>query len=165
MDMDLKTDDWQACAAMQISGARYVGGGLFTFLFYSKKAGGTGIFTFKGVGLGLGGDASGFVLPHDFDKFSTPWSSLECTKSFSGWELNKAWGRLTDMGGGIGIQYALIFITACPPWSWSDNYFASQSVGGYGAGGAGAGALTLGGGWSYKGTTKIAPKGEFDDYA
>ena len=166
MDMDVKANDWQCAGLFQIAGGRVAAAGHFNFIFYSKTAGGSGMFTFSGVGLGVGGDASGAVLPVDFDKFSSPWASIEGTKPFSGWDLHKAWGRLTTLGGSAGgIGYGLVFITACPPWSWDDTWFASQSVGGYGTGGAGAGGFVLGGGWNYKKAVQLKPKGEYDDMA
>jgi hypothetical protein len=153
---------------MQIAGADVVGAGLYTFDFYSKSVGVSARFVFKGVGAGLGGDASGFVVPHDFGDISSSWSTLECDQPFSVWDLNGAWGRLTDLGGGIGIQYSLLFITAAPPWSWSRSYFHSQSAGGYGGGGAGGGGFVLVGNWRFKQVVNTTPASmglERDAYA
>src|SRR5262245_39000555 len=116
----------------------------------------TGLFTFKGGGVGLGGDPSGFVIPHDFGDFSTPWSSLDCDQSLSGWQLNGAWGRVTAMGGG-GVQYTLLYVTAAPAWSLLKSYFHSQNAGGYGGGGAGAGGFVLVGNWRYKKVLNLQP--------
>lgn len=164
MSLGMKASDWQVCGVMSLAGSDGVGGGLFFFDFYSAKANLTARFTFKGAGVGLGGsykgtsvggDASGTAVPEDIGPFG-PWSSIECTKEFCVWDLNGAWGRLTTLGGGIGLTFGFVFITAAPPWSFSDNYFASQNVGGFGTG-VGVTGLILAGNWRFKHVVENRP--------
>jgi hypothetical protein len=157
MSLGIKANDWQACGVLSLAGSDGIGGGLFIFDFFSAKANLTARFTFKGGGVGLGGkyngeswggDASGTAMPADVGSFG-PWSSIKCSKEFSVWDLNGAWGRLTTLSGGIGLTFGFVYITAAPPWSIFTNYFASQNVGGFGTG-IGVTGLILVGNWRYK---------------
>lgn len=152
-----RVNDWQVCGVLSLAGSDGIGAGLFIFDFYSAKANLTARFTFKGGGVGLGGeyqggsiggDGSGTGLPEDIGPFGQ-WSSIECTKEFSVWDLNGAWGRLTTLSSGVGLTIGVVFVTAAPPWSLFDNYFASQNVGGLGSG-VGVTGLILVGNWRFK---------------
>ncbi len=161
MGLGDKVDDWQACGIMQVAGGDVAAAGLFVFDFYSAKAAVTGRFTFKGGGLGIGGNASGTALPADIGTFG-PWSSVSCDKPFSIWNLNGAWGRISTLGFGMGVTFGVVFITAAPPWSAFDSFFHSQNVGGF-ATGAGAGGLVVVGNWRFKKVVETTPSSYKND--
>ncbi|MGI8811158.1 MAG: hypothetical protein ACR2IH_01355 [Pyrinomonadaceae bacterium] len=163
MGLGDRVDDWQACCVMQAGAAASVAAGLFIIDFYSSTASVSGRFTFKGVGAGVGGNASGTALPANIGPFG-PWSSLDCDKSFSIWDLNGGWGRISTLGVGVGVQFGVAYITAAPRWSWSHAYFHSQNIGGFGTG-LGAGGMALIGSWSFKHVTNNEPSGGDDSYA
>ncbi len=148
MGLDTKSSDWQVCGILNAAGAEVLAAGLYVFDFFSQAANTTARFAFKGVGIGIGGDASGGVLPANLGPF-TPWSSIHCDKPFSVWDLNGAWGRVTNAGYGMGVTFGIMYITAAPPWSMFEAFFHSQHVGGFGVG-AGAAAVALVGSWRFK---------------
>lgn len=155
MGLDTQANDWQVCGVMQVAAGEGVAAGLMVFDFFSPTAGVSARFTFKGVGMGLGGDASGTALPDQIGPFG-PWSSITADKPFSVWALNGAWGRVTSAGVGMGVTFGVLFITAAPAWSLLESYFHSQNVGGFSTG-AGAGALALVGNWRFKCVTNNQP--------
>lgn len=162
MGLETKANDWQVCGVMSVAAGATLGAGVFVFDFYSPTADLTARFTFKGVGAGLGGDASGTALPAQIGPFG-PWSSISCDESFNVWDLNGAWGRLTNACVGMGVTFGSVFITAAPAWSWNRSWFHSQDVGGFGTG-AGAGALVLVGNWRFKRVVSNSPPSD-DTYA
>lgn len=164
MSLGMKVDDWQVCGVLSLAGSSGIGGGVFVFDFYSDSAKLSARFTFKGGGVGLGGeyqggsiggDGSGTAVPDDIGPFG-PWSKITCAKKFSVWDLNGAWGRLTTLSSGVGLTIGVVFITAAPPWSLFDNYFASQNVGGLGSG-VGVTGLILVGNWRFKRVVQNIP--------
>ena len=155
MSLGDKQSDWQVCGAIAVAAADVAGAGLFVFDFYSKNAGGTGRFVFKGAGIGLGGNASGTMVPDEIGPFG-PWSSITVDEPFSIWDLNGAWGRLSSASMGAGLLFGVTYITAAPPWSLLKSYFHSQNVGGFSKG-AGAGALVFVGNWRFKKVTSHKP--------
>jgi hypothetical protein len=155
MGLGDRVNDWQACGLMQVAGGEGVAAGLFIFDFYSAAAGLTGRFTFKGGGIGIGGNASGTVVPSQIGPFG-PWSSVDCDTPFSIWDLNGAWGRITSASVGMGLEFGVVFITAAPPWSMFNSFFHSQNVGGFSTG-AGAGAIALVGNWRFKMVVNNSP--------
>ena len=100
MDWQKKTTDWQVCCLGQIAGGVGVAGGWFLFCFYSAEAGGSAYFVFSGIGMGVGGNASGILNPEDYGTVSAPWSSMSSypwicgVNPFSANDLSGATGRI-----------------------------------------------------------------------
>ena len=157
MAFSTKVTDWQVCGFSGLAGGAVIAAGLYKFIFYSQQAGVSESFLLKGVGLGVGGNASGLVVPQDFGDLGSPWSSIDCNQAFSAADLRGAWGRLTTLGGGIGIQYALVYLTAAAHFWSTESFFNGQSVGGFSAGSAGAGGLTITGTWRHQGSSIYNP--------
>jgi len=157
MAFSTKVTDWQVCCFSGVAGGAVVAAGIYKFIFYSQQAGVSESFLLRGVGIGVGGNASGMTLPQDFGTLGSPWSAIDCDKAFSAADLRGSWGRLTTLGGGIGVQYALVFLTASTHFWSTESFFHSQSVGGFGLGGAGAGGLTVTGTWRHSGSSIYNP--------
>lgn len=155
MGLGDKVSDWHACGLIQVAGGDAIAAGVFVFDFYSATANVTGRFTFRGGGIGIGGNASGTAVPSQIGPFG-PWSSIDCDNPFSIWDLNGAWGRLTSLSVGMGLEFGVVYITAAPRWSMFTSYFHSQNVGGFSTG-AGAGGFTLVGSWSFKSVVHTSP--------
>ena len=105
----------------------------------------TGRFRLSGAGIGLGGNASGTMLPV---QGVSPWSSIECDEAFSINDLNNCWGRLTTLSVGAAVTAGVVYITAAPRFWSTRTYFHSQDVGGLGTG-LGAGGMVIIGGWHF----------------
>jgi hypothetical protein len=148
MALDTKTDDWQVCMILNAAAGAGIAAGDFRFDFYSAKANLTARFKFYGVGVGAGGNLSGMVLPATIGPFG-PWSGITCDQQFSVWDLNGCWGRLSAIGGGAGVVFGPMMITAAKRFWSTTTLFHSQNVGGFGGGGAGVGGEVLIGGWHY----------------
>jgi hypothetical protein len=168
MDWQKKTTDWQVCCLGQIAGGTGVAGGYFLFCFYSADAGGSAYYSFSGVGMGVGGNMSGFLNPEDYGTLSAPWSGMSnipwiCgVNPFNTYDLNGATGRISTLGGGVFIVgYSITYISASPFSNPNDNYFFSQSVGGlgYGAPGTeiGASGEVLKGAWTFLKEASLRP--------
>lgn len=160
-----KTMDWQVCCVGQAAGGAGVAAGAFVFIFHSKTAAVTGIYTFSGVGMGVGGNASGFVNPFDLGVVSSPWTQLYAPTPhvcglipFNTYDLNKTQGRITYMGvGGLGVTYGSMYISAFKWNPLADGYFWSQPLYGAGFGAPGAGAGVLVGVWGFVKETSAHP--------
>jgi hypothetical protein len=165
MGLSTRANDWQVCGLVSLAGGAGAGAGLCIFDFYSATAGVSARFGFKGGGLGVGGNAGGTTLGQDVGPF-TAWSDIEAVNPFSVWDLNGAWGRLASFGGGIGLGYGIVAITAAPPWAWSGNraFFVSQSVGGLGFG-VGASGVLLVGNWRFRRVTHNTPGDSYETAA
>jgi len=167
MDWSKKTSDWQVCCLGQIAAGQVAAGGWYLFCFYSKTAGGAGYYVFSGIGLGVGGNASGVVNPEDYGAVSAPWTTLSSVpwvcgvNDFSGNDLAGATGRISSLGAGIYVVgYSITYISASP-LSATDYYFYSQNVGGlgYGASGGigGVNGQVIIGGWSFLKEASLRP--------
>lgn len=149
MGLSTKATDWQVFGSVSIAGGAGLGAGLYLFDFYSATAGVAGLFSFRGVGIGEGGNLGGLGVPEDVGPL-TQWSSLECERPFSLVDLNGAWGRLTALGAAVGVGWSAVFITAAPHFWSFQTYFASQFVGGLSQASVGGGGQVLVGGWEFK---------------
>ena len=156
MALDTQTNDWQVCMLFNAAGGAVLAAGDFRFVFYSDKAGISALFKFYGVGLGAGGNLSGFVMPVNIGPFG-PWSDLTCDQKFSVWDLDNCWGRISAIGGGMGLVFGPMMITAAKRFFSTTTLFHSQNVGGFGGGGAGVGGEVLIGGWHYAGQSHVTP--------
>ncbi len=168
MDWMKKTADWQVCCLGQLAGGTGLAGGLFLFCFYSAAAGGSAYYSFGGMGMGVGGNASGILNPEDYGDVSAPWSSMYNTpyvsgvKPFNTHDLAGATGRITSLGAGIGpIGYGVTYISASPFSNPNDHYFFSQNVGGFGIGGGksigGVNGAVLKGAWGFLKPASLKP--------
>jgi hypothetical protein len=168
MDWQKKTTDWQVCCLGQIAGGAGVAGGWFLFCFYSAEAGGSAYFVFSGIGMGVGGNASGILNPEDYGAVSAPWSGMSSypwicgVNPFSANDLSGATGRISSLGGGVYVVgYSITYISASPFSSPDDYYFFSQNVGGlgYGAssGSSGASGEVLKGAWTFLKEASLRP--------
>ncbi|MGA2776910.1 MAG: hypothetical protein ABSF94_05085 [Steroidobacteraceae bacterium] len=156
MSLDTKAKDWQVCMLLNIAAGAVVAAGTYRFDFYSESAGLTARFKFVGAGLGAGGNLSGALLPADIGSFG-PWSSIKCDQSFSVWDLNGSWGRLTSVSFGMGVTLGPMMISAARNfWSFA-SWFHSQDVGGFGTGPGGVSGEVLIGRWTYAGTSHNVP--------
>ncbi|GAB3509948.1 hypothetical protein GCM10027341_47660 [Spirosoma knui] len=160
-----RTTDWQVCCVGQAAAGVGVATGSFLFIFYSRTAGVSGIYGFGGLGIGLGGNASGVVNPANLGAVSSPWTQLYRTtpyicglREFNSYDLNGAAGRITYTGAGaFGVTYGGMYISASP-WGITTNaYFYSQPIYGAGFGAPGVGAGSLSGNWSFVAETRIHP--------
>jgi hypothetical protein len=140
-----RATDWQACMIFNVGAGAGIAAGDYVFDFYSATVGAAGRFKFYGVGIGVGGNLSGGNLPVTFGPIG-PWSSINCDRPFSIWDLNGSWGRLGAGSVGAGVTLGPMYITAAKPFFHS--WFHSQNVGGFGLG-AGAGLDELIGRWRY----------------
>jgi hypothetical protein len=160
-----KTTDWQVCCVGQAAGGAGVAGGAFLFIYYSRTAGVSGIYSFSGAGIGIGGNASGVVNPADLGVISSPWTQLYRStpfvcglRAFNSYDLNGAAGRITYSGAGaFGFTYGGMYISASPWGITSDAYFFSQPIYGAGFGAAGVGAGSLAGTWGFVSETSAHP--------
>lgn len=159
MGLGEAANDWQVCMVLSIAGGAGVAAGTFRFDFYSAAAGICARFKFVGVGLGEGGDLSGTALPADLGAFS-PWSSIDCDRNFSVWDLNGSWGRLSSIGVGMGVGFGPCMITAAKPFL--NSWFHSQNVGGFGTGGVGASGQVLIGRWRFVSVSGNVPGASSD---
>ena len=155
MSLGQKVSDWQVCAFMQAAAADLIGAGILIFDFYSKSLDLSARFKFRGAGVGAGGNASGMAFPEEIGPFG-PWTAIECNESFSVWDLNGAWGRVSAVSGGVGLLFGYEYITAAPRWSMSRAYFYSQNVGGFGYG-LGGGGFVFVGSWAFMRVSKNKP--------
>jgi hypothetical protein len=182
MGYTTRTTDWQV-SALHSGSDNYeyaIAQGSFAFCFYSRRAGYSGIFIFRGGGLGLG-DTSVEAPPENIP-LSDPWTgplresvphsgilgrfSERRYRRFSAFELDGAWGRI----GTMGIGLATIFVvSAWPYWSSSnsDAYFIDLTLSGpsYSTGVVSAGIMTLWGYWSFQSDSGLsAPPPPVDRY-
>ena len=164
MGLDTRATDWQACGVVTVAGGDVLGAGLFVFDFYSEAAGLTARFTFKGVGIGAGGNAGGTTVG-DIGPY-TSFTALTVKNAFNVWDLNGAWGRVGSFGAGIGLSYGIVTVCAAPPWSWGDAkaFFTPQNVGGFGTG-LGAGGVWVAGNWRFKKVSGNRPSSPTDSMA
>lgn len=156
MPLETQANDWQVCMILNAAAGAVLAAGDFRFDFYSEAANLTARFKFYGVGLGAGGNLSGAVLPATLGPFG-PWSGITCDQKFSVWDLNGCWGRLSAIGGGSGVVFGPMMITAAKRFFSTTTLFHSQNVGGFGVGGAGVGGEVLIGGWHYAGLSHNEP--------
>ena len=146
MALETSATDWQVCMILSIAGGAGIAAGTYRFDFYSPTAGLSARFKFVGIGVGEGGDLSGTTLPAVLGPFS-PWSGIKCDRSFSVWDLNGSWGRLSSVTVGMGVGLGPVLITAAKPFL--SSWFHSQDVGGFGTGGYGASGEVLIGRWRF----------------
>lgn len=154
MALGTAANDWQACMILSIAGGAGIAAGTYRFDFYSPTAGLGARFKFVGMGVGEGGDLSGTALPAQLGPFG-PWSSIDCDRPFSVWDLNGSWGRLSSVNVGMGVGLGPAYITAAKPFLRS--WFHSQNVGGFGTGGVGASGELLIGRWRFVGVSGNVP--------
>lgn len=160
-----RTTDWQVCCAGQVAAGSTVAGGSFIFIFYSRTAGVSAVFSFSGAGLGFGGNASGVVNPANLGVVSSPWTQLAAStpficglNPFNTHDLNNTQGRITYIGVGAGgATYGGMYISAFQWNPFTDGYFWSQQIYGAGFGAPGAGAGVLVGVWGFVCETTIHP--------
>lgn len=160
-----KTTDWHVCSLGQIAGGAVVAGGTFFFIFHSRTANVSGIYSFSGSGIGGGGNASGFLNPADMGIVSSPWTQLyrstphQCgLYPFNTHDLNNTQGRITYTGAGFGgVTYGTMFISAFKWNPFADGYFWSQPLSGAGFGMPGIGGGVLVGLWEFQAVTNIHP--------
>jgi hypothetical protein len=168
MDWSKKTSDWQVCCIGQIAGGAGVAGGWYLFCFYSASAGGAGYYVFSGIGMGVGGNASGIVNPEDYGAVSAPWSTFSSipwvcgVNDFSANDLAGATGRISSLGAGVYVVgYSITYISASPYSSPNDYYFFSQNVGGLGYGASsgisGVNGQAIKGGWTFLKEASLRP--------
>lgn len=168
MDWIKRTTDWQVCCLGQIAGGTGIAAGYFLLCFYSAEAGGAAYFSFSGIGMGVGGNASGILNPEDYGDLSAPWSQMYNVpyicgiNAFSATDLNGATGRLSSLGVGAGpVGYGVTYISASPFSSPNDHYFFSQNVGGFGIGAptsiGGVGGEALKGAWTFLKEAALRP--------
>jgi len=162
MPLDTHASDWQVCLLLSLAGGAGVAAGDYVFDFYSATAGLTARFKFYGFGVGAGGNLSGTVIPAQLGPFG-PWSSIKCDKSFSVWDLNGSWGRLSSITFGMGVVLGPVMITAAKRFWSTDSWFHSQDVGGFGSGGAGVSGEVVIGGWHYVTGSHNAPGSDDDN--
>jgi len=147
MGLGDQASDWQVCGVGQVGVGLAIAAGDYVFDFYSSSLAMTARMRFYGVGVGLGGNASGTALPKVIGPFG-PWSAIGVDQPFSINDLNNCWGRLTTVDVGAGVSFGAVYITAAPRFWSSNTYFNAQNVGGF-ALGLGAGAIVLIGGWKF----------------
>jgi hypothetical protein len=167
MGFDTRTNDWQVCMVLSIAAGAYLAAGTYRFDFYSQKALICARFKFFGFGLGAGledgkqrlevtpSDLSGTALPIENVPGFSPWSDIECDRSFSVWDLNGSWGRLSSLTVGAGATVGPTMITAAKPF-WK-SWFHSQDVGGFGTGAFGASGEVIIGHWDLVGLSQNRP--------
>ena len=155
MGLGERATDWQVCGVAQIAAGEAVAAGIYVFDFYSATANITGRFRLSGAGIGLGGNASGTLVPAEIGPFG-PWSSIACDEAFSLSDLNNCWGRLSTLSVGMGLLFGVVYITAAPRFWSTRTYFHSQNVGGFGTG-AGAGGIVIIGGWHFSNISRNQP--------
>ena len=148
-----KATDWQVCSVLSGAVAFEVAGGFFDFDFYSPTAGMTGRLRLGGLGAGVGGNASGTVLPLPGQN---PFTSINCDMAFSLDDLNGAWGRITQAGVGTGVGFGVMYLTAAAHFFSFSSFFHSQNIGGWGTS-AGAGALSIVGIFGWMGVSGNTP--------
>lgn len=134
--------DWKVASLAQVGGAAAVGAGVWTFIVQSDQANFSGTYAFTGYGLGVGGSLGGASMP-DFSTGGLSWTSLECDRQFTGWDLDGCGGRLTTAGAALSVGYGVVIISA---FNWGGSLFSSQECFG-GAIGVGASAITTAGAW------------------
>lgn len=155
MGFDAKANDWQVCCLVDLAAGNVIGAGLYVFDFYSPTVGTTVRFKFHGLGIGLGGNASGTTLPDEVGPFG-PWSQIACEKPFGVWDLNGSHGRLTNLSVGAAIVVGVLYISAWPKWTLGEDWFYSQNVGGLGSGVSSGGVVLLGR-WRFNKVVANAP--------
>jgi hypothetical protein len=159
MGLDTQATDWQVFGRVSVAGGAGFSAGLYVFDFYSSTAGISGKFGFHGYGFGEGGNLGGLSCPDDVGPM-TAWSSLDCDRAFSIYDMNGAWGRISYLGGAVGVGYSALFITASPAFWTLKSFFHSQYVGGISLLSVGGGGQVLLGVWRFKGVSNNAPDGD-----
>jgi hypothetical protein len=164
MGLDTQATDWQVFGRVSVAGGAGISAGLYLFDFYSVTAGISAHFGFKGYGFGEGGNLGGLSAPNDVGPM-TAWSSLDCDRAFSVYDMNGAWGRITYLGGAVGVGYSALFISASPRFWTLDSFFHSQYVGGISLLSVGGGGQVLLGGWNFKRVSNNIPDSGSDAVA
>jgi hypothetical protein len=157
--LDTQATDWQVFGRVSVAGGAGVSAGLYIFNFFSGTAGISGLFGFHGYGFGEGGNLGGLGCTDDVGPI-TAWSSLECDRPFSIYDMNGAWGRISYLGGAVGVGYSALFITASPAFWTLQTFFHSQYVGGISLLSVGGGGQVLLGGWRFKGVSNAVPNAD-----
>lgn len=151
MGMDTEADDWQVLGTTSFGFGLGLAVAKFTFDFYSAKADANVRYFFLGAGSGLGGKGANWAL----DGISE-WSALNCQRSFTAKQLNRAPGTLWTISVGVGAQVGPCYVEALTPSG--HYYFKDSDVGGI-SGGLSAGVLALAGRWVLIGGIHNKPPG------
>jgi len=114
-------------------------------VFRSTVADYCALFGFAGFGLGFGGSGGSISMP-EFrpGEARLSFTRIDCSRIFSGNDLDGAFGRLTAAGAGAGSGIGLCSITAL---NMNGPLFNSQDVNGWSFT-AGASAMTTMGNWA-----------------
>src|SRR3954468_16089921 len=105
-----KADDWQVLGITNFGVGLGLAARKFTFDFFSQTADVSARFILLAFGTGFGGRAGGFVLPGIGD-----WTDLECKRSFSVNQLDKATGLVATATVGVGGSVGPCLISAVTP--------------------------------------------------
>lgn len=148
MGLGTKASDWEVCGLGDVGAARQVAAGIFLFDFRSQTAGITGRFRMSGAGMGVGGNASGTMIPLPDGMPLNHFTAIECDEPFSLYDLDNCWGRITTAGVGKVLGWGICYITAAPAFFSTRAYFHSQNVGGWGTTFSPS-AMVIIGGWHF----------------
>jgi hypothetical protein len=108
MGRDTQTDDWEVNGVAQVTYADGLGAGLLVVQFRSKKANYQATFTLGAVGVGAGGNASGFSggnLDSDRPNPEAGWTTAGCDRPFSARDLDWSPGMAVAAGGTMGVGF------------------------------------------------------------
>lgn len=148
MSSSTKANDWQCVGVAQVGAAVGVGVGVYLFEFRSRNADYRGVFNLFAGGIGLGGNLGGGTAPSPGDvihnRIPDLWSNLRAVQPFSADDLHLSYGNYRSIGASLMVGYSLVRISG---QTLFNNWFVDQNVSGWGIGGAGAGAVALGGLW------------------
>ena len=142
MSLTTKASDWEVLGICQIGAAATLGGGVWFFKFRSQQAGVDEMVNFSAVLLGLGGSIGGISLPKLSGQL--PYSAIQCSQSFSLYDLTGSMGRVTTAGGSAVVGFSLLFVSA---FNLSGHLYESQPCHGF-VGGVGLNAVTSVGTWT-----------------
>lgn len=134
------SDDWELAFVGGLAVAEFAGAGMFGFFLRSAALGVTEKMTFSAVGIGMGGNASGFST--DLAK-GLPFDKLNCLTPFSIRMVHLSGGTmLSSAVGASKLSYGKIGIDAVRSGVKYFTYFSTgASVG------SGAGAFAFVGTW------------------
>lgn len=111
-----KATDWECVGVATVGAAGGVAAAIQCFEFRSAEAKFRGAYLFTGVGVGLGGNLGGGIMPSPADIVTNTkpdlWTPLRCVQAFSADDLDMAPGTYATISAGLALSYSLTSITA-----------------------------------------------------
>jgi hypothetical protein len=144
MSINTEAFDWEACGVAQAGGVCGLGAGIFLYEFRSRIANFRGTYLLTGLAIGLGGSLGGGVAPSPWNVATNTqpnlWSSINCTRPFSGDDLDTCYGSVETVGAAGALGYFLTRISG----GYGIRLFDRQNVSGWGTGVGVIGAILPG---------------------